>query len=69
MKYHLLIAAPNGPLPCGPRDGEPPAIGATITETINDRKMVLEVFGHQHLPIVPSGTFKHDELWVFCRIT
>lgn len=69
MRYHLLIAAPNGPLPCGPREAdELPAIGSTITETIDERQLHLEVFGYQQLPMIPSGVFKHDEVWVICRL-
>jgi hypothetical protein len=68
MKYHLLIQAASGPLPCGPREAEhPPEIGSRITETVEGRQLRLEVVGHQHLPIVPGGTFAHAEVWVVCR--
>jgi hypothetical protein len=69
MRYHLLVQAQGGPLPCGPREDEdPPAIGARITETVDGRQLHLEVVGHQHLPVIPGGTFAHDELWVICRL-
>lgn len=68
MKYHLLVRAPSGPLPCGPREGEnPPEIGEHITETVEGQQLQLEVVGHHYMPIIPGGTFAHDEMWVLCR--
>ncbi len=68
MKYHLLIQAASGPLPCGPREFDnPPAIGARLTETIEGHRLHLEVVGLQELPVVPGGTFKHDEMWILCK--
>jgi hypothetical protein len=68
MRYHLLAQAPSGPLPCGPFEGTPPPIGERLTVTADGRKLDLEVIGHQHLPVVPGGTFVHDETWVICRL-
>lgn len=68
MKYHLLVAAPSGPLPCGPREWDSsPEIGALISETIEGRRLNLEVVGLQQLPVIPGGTFQHDEVWVICK--
>lgn len=69
MRYHLVIQAPLGPLAVGPREWEkPPEIGSRISETVEEVQMQLEVFGIQHLPVIPGGTFAHDETWVMCKI-
>lgn len=57
------------PRPCGPREWEePPEIGTQYWETIEDRRLHLEIAAFQQLPVVPGGTFKHDEVWIVCRI-
>ena len=69
MRYHLRIDGPSGPTASGPREWDsPPNIGARITETIDGRQFQLEVVGLQHLPVIPGGTFAHDEVWVLCKV-
>lgn len=68
MKYHICIEAPNGSLPCGPFEDENfPKIGSRLTVTVEEKEIELEVLRYEALPIVPEGTFKHDETWVHCK--
>ena len=68
MKYHLLIQTGSIPTASGPREFDtPPAIGTHLTETIDGHRLNLEVVGHHQLPVIPGGTFKHDEMWILCR--
>lgn len=69
VRYQLVIEGPSGPLPCGPREWEePPEIGTRFWETVEGRRLHLEIAAVQQLPVVPGGTFKHDEVWIVCRL-
>lgn len=69
VRYHLVIQALLGPLAVGPREWEnPPQVGSHITETVEGEQMQLEIFGLQHLPIIPGGIFAHEETWVMCKV-
>ncbi len=69
MKYQLLVAAPVGPCPLGTRETDRlPELGEVLQEEIEGETRRLEVMGVQHLPVVPHGTFKHDQIWVMCRL-
>jgi hypothetical protein len=45
-----------------------PELGEVLQEEIEGETRRLEVMGVQHLPVVPHGTFKHDQIWVMCRL-
>ena len=69
MKYHLMVAAPNGAQAYGPLEFDTlPGLNTIISETFEGRQLVLKVVGYQQLPIVPSGIMKHDETWLMCEI-
>jgi hypothetical protein len=69
MKYEILVAAPAGPCPLGTREADAaPEIGDVLEGLIDGEERRLEVVGIQLLPVVSYGTFKHDQIWVLCRL-
>lgn len=69
MKYQLVVDAPVGPCPLGPRETDRlPELGEVLQEEIDGEKRRLQVISVQHLPEVQHGTFKHDLVWVICRV-
>lgn len=68
MRHQLLLAG-KLPFPLGPRDlEETPKIGDLLTAEIGDEERQIEVMAITHLPVVPSGIFAHDEVWLICRL-
>ena len=69
MVIQILVDTGGAPLPLGPREMDAtPHLEDLIWAEIEGKRRQLRVVAVQHLPLVPSGTFKHDQVWVICQL-